>query len=139
MKDGYRLDACLDAIREYGEDEWHRKNNRWLDIGDFFSPQNLERWIRLAEDRKDKAAKAANSKARIANPELNRVVSEVANARREKTADEKFSEILAGKTKEEIEALQKQAITELHGMYPTRKIFNSFSIDKQIRVILERK
>ena len=53
LADGYKKDACLAAVHEYGKSEWHRKQKAHLDIARFFRPEKLDVWIQRAHERAD--------------------------------------------------------------------------------------
>jgi hypothetical protein len=144
LVDGYKWSDCRDAVVAYGRDAWHRNkastgHPAWLDLTDFFTVANLERWLRPAQD-----AAAKREHNRPPAPAVQGLVKPLAEALRIPTlADEERAVLERFKTRpaEEQERVIAQAVEELRTIRPSIRFnitLESHAVRQQVLVILRR-
>ena len=142
LADGYRMEACLEAIAAYGRDEWHRQNGAWLDLADFFKPRKLDVWIRKADGPRE-AARRRDERRPPADPAARRLVGGVAEARAIRSQESELVERFGSLAEDERRRLIGQAMDELTRVGrmwrgALRPTIECFPVRKQVCAILLR-
>ena len=137
--DGYKFQACMEAVAEYGKSSWHRKKKVWLDISKFFVPEKLEPWILKVTERGLAAAKRQGD-APAVNPQIRFLIKQPAKELDHKSeaarALHEF-DVRPGAERTKIQNQARKELAELHPSWQPR-IIKGQVLRQHILVILRR-